>query len=99
MFAAQMAMLKFIFPLFISSEMSHLMVEGYFCACQREREVRRKKKKAQKKPHPRDWDLNPRTLSPEPSQLSARPWRPAQRKANIVEVPTKISFMLVEKSL
>ena len=41
-------------------------------------EVRRKmKKKAQKKPLCRDWDLNPQTLSPEPSVLSIRPRRPA----------------------
>ena len=45
----------------------------------REREVRRKKKKkAQKKPLRHDRDLNPWTLSPEPSMLSIRPRRPAQ---------------------
>ena len=44
---------------------------------------RRKKKKAHKKLLRRDQDLNPRTLSPEPSVLSIRPWRPA-RKGNFV---------------
>ena len=83
--AAQMALLGFIFSsLFISPGMCHLMVEDYSRACQRERErereVRRKKKrkkKPRKKPLRRDWDLNPRTLSPEPSVLSIRPRRPA----------------------
>ena len=79
-FASQMALLGFIFPLFISPETCHLMVEDYSRACQREREVRRKKKKkkAQKKPLHCDQDLNPRTLTPELSVLSIRPWRPAQ---------------------
>ena len=47
----------------------------------RQREVRRKKKKkkAQKKPLRHDRDLNPRTLSPEPSALSTRPQCPALR--------------------
>ena len=50
-FAAQMALLGLIFPLFISPGTCHLMVEDYSRACQGEREVRRKKKKkkAQKK--------------------------------------------------
>ena len=56
------------------------MVEDYSRACQRERgkekEIRRKKPR--KKPLRRDRDLNPRTLSPEPSVLSTRPRRPAQ---------------------
>ena len=70
----------FIFPLFISPGTCHLMVEDYSRACQREREVRRKKKKkkAQKKPPHRERDLNPRTLSPEPSVPSVRPQHPAQ---------------------
>ena len=69
-FAAQKALLGFIFPLFISPGMFHPMVEDYSRACQREREVRRKKKKkAQKKPLHHDRDLNPWTLSPEPSAL------------------------------
>ena len=43
----------------------------------RQREVRRKKKKkAQKKSLHHDRDLNPQTLSPEPSVLSIRPRRP-----------------------
>ena len=36
-FARQMALLGFIFPLFISPETCHLMVEDYSRACQRER--------------------------------------------------------------
>ena len=50
-FTAQMALLGFIFPLFIPPGTCHLMVEDYSRAFQREREVRRKKKKkkAQKK--------------------------------------------------
>ena len=35
--------------------------------------IRKKKKKAQKKPLRHDRDLNPRNLSPEPSMLSIRP--------------------------
>ena len=52
---------------------------------EREREVRRKrkKKKAQKKPLRRDRDLNPQTLSPEPSVLSIRPRRPALVKKDL----------------
>ena len=37
-FAAQMALLGFIFPLIISHGMCHLMVEDYSRACQREEE-------------------------------------------------------------
>ena len=37
----------------------------------------RRKKAPKKNPLRRDWDLNPRTLSPEPSELSVRPRRPA----------------------
>ena len=36
-----------------------------------------RRKKPRKKPLRRDWDLNPWTLSPEPSVLSIRPRRPA----------------------
>ena len=36
-FAAQMALLGFIFPLFISPGTCHLMVEDYSRACKRER--------------------------------------------------------------
>ena len=57
------------------------MVEDYSCACQRERgkkkeEEEKSPEKKQKKPLRRNWDLNPRTLSPEPSVLSIRPRRP-----------------------
>ena len=49
--------------------------------CMSERERGKKKegrrKKPRKKPLHHDWDLNPRTLSPEPSVLSIRPRRPA----------------------
>ena len=50
-FAAQIALLGFIFPLFISPGACHLMVKDYSHACQRERERGKKKeedKKAQK---------------------------------------------------
>ena len=36
-FSVQMALLGFIFPLFISPGMRHLMVEDYSRACRRER--------------------------------------------------------------
>ena len=76
----------YYFPLFISPRTYHLMVEDYSRACQRDREVRRKKKKkkAQKKTLRRDRDLNPRTLSPEPSMLSIRPQRPALYKIFLI---------------
>ena len=54
-FAAQMVLLGFIFPLFISPGTCHLMVEDYSRACQRERgkkkeeEERRRRKKPRKK--------------------------------------------------
>ena len=76
-FAAQMALLGFIFPLFISPGTCHLMVEDYSRACQREVRRKKEKKKAQKKPVRRDRDLNPWTLTPEPSVLSVRPRHPA----------------------
>ena len=44
----------------------------------KEEEEGRRKKSPEKKPLRRDWDLNPRTLSPEPSVLSIRPWHPAK---------------------
>ena len=91
-FAAQMALLEFIFPLFISPGTCHLMVEDYSRACQRERERkeerrrrrRRKKKKAQKKPLCCDRGLNSRTLSTEPSVLSVRPRCLAKSSATLV---------------
>ena len=48
-FAAQIALLGFIFPLFISPGTCHLMVEDYSRACQRDRE-RGKKKEEEKSP-------------------------------------------------
>ena len=49
-FAAQMALLGFIFPLFISPGTCHLMVKDYSCACQRERgKKKEEEKEAQKK--------------------------------------------------
>ena len=68
------------FPLFVSPGMCHLMVEDYSCACQRERGRKKEaEEKPRKKPLCHDWDLNPQTLSPEPSVLSIRPWRPAHK--------------------
>ena len=54
------------------------MVEDYSRACQRERGKKKEEEKSPEKPLRRDWDFNPRTLSPEPSVLSIRPQRPAQ---------------------
>ena len=75
-FAAQMALLGFIYfyfiPLFISPGMCHLMVEDYSRACQREigKKKEEEEKKAQKKnPLRHDRDLSP-------SVLSVRPRRP-----------------------
>ena len=51
------------------------MVEDYSRACQRERGE--KKEEEAQKPLPGERDLNPRTLSPEPSMPSIRPRRPA----------------------
>ena len=95
-FAAQMALLGFIFPPFISPGMCHLMVEDYSRACQRERgKKKEEEEKSPEKPlrHDRDLNpqtqspepsllsiLNPRTRSPEPSVLSIRPRRPASRQ-------------------
>ena len=52
--------------------------------------------KAQKKPLHRDWDLNPRTLSPEPSVLSVRPRRP---QFNDLDKLTKIVRLMLLKSI
>ena len=74
-----MALLGFIFPLFISPGTWHLMVEDYSLAYQRDRgKKKEEEEKSPEKTLPRDRDLNPRTLSPEPSMLSIRPRGPAQ---------------------
>ena len=80
-FAAQMALLGFIFPLFISPERVTLW-SRIIPVHVRERERERgKKKEEEKKPRKKtlrhDRDLNPGTLSPEPSILSVRPQCPA----------------------
>ena len=49
-FAPQMALLGFIFPLFISPGTCHLMVEDYSHACQRERERGKEKERRRKSP-------------------------------------------------
>ena len=57
-----------------------------------------RRKKAQKKPLRRDQDLNPQTLSPEPSVLSIRPRRPAIFKVlmgNLQRLRTKNFWVLV----
>ena len=48
-FATQMALLGFIFPLFISPRMCHLMVEDYSRACQRERGNKKEEEKSPEK--------------------------------------------------
>ena len=53
------------------------MVEDYSRACQRERGKMEEEEKSPEKPLRPDRDLNPQTLSPEPSVLSIRPRRPA----------------------
>ena len=73
-FAAQMALLGFISPLLISPETCHLMVKDYSRACQRER-GKQKEEEVEKSPEKtlrRDRDVNPWTLSPEPSVLAVR---------------------------
>ena len=79
-FAAQMALLGFIFSLSLSlTGTCHLMVEDYSHACQRDRGKKKEEEKSPEKTLCRDRDLNPRTLSPEPSMFYVRPRRPAPK--------------------
>ena len=93
------------------------MVEDYSRACQREREERRKKKKEEERRRKKkkeeeekspektlcsDRDLNPRTLSPEPSVLSIRPQSPAQltfREQFVIQEPISLKILRVKKLL
>ena len=77
--------------IYFSSLYLSLNVSFYGGACQRERGKKKEEEeeKAQKKPLRRDWDLNPRTLSPEPSVLSIMPRRPALNSDH--------TFLLVNK--
>ena len=84
-FATQMALLGFIFPLYLSRNVSPYGRGLFPCMSERERKGEsKKKKKAQKKPLRCDRDLNPWTQSPEPSMLSIRPRHPAQSHKNII---------------
>ena len=86
--------------LLISPATCHLMVKDYSRPCQRERgkkKERRRRKKAQKKALCCEQDLNPQTLSPQPSVLSVRPRLPApwpriNYVKNISRNQTKILF-------
>ena len=51
---------------------------------ERERGKKKEEEKAQKKPLRHDRDSNPQTMSPEPSVLSIRPWRPAPSIENFI---------------
>ena len=70
----------YFFLSLISPGTCHLMAEDYSLACQRERGKKNEEeeKKPRIKPLCLDRDLNPQTLSPEPSMLSIRPRHPAQ---------------------
>ena len=62
------------------------------------KEEERKRKKPRKKPLRRDRDLNPRTLSPEPSMLTIRPRHPAlllipNLSTKLVRVCLRVSFI------